>query len=291
MVKSWDDSFILNLLACQDYRAFMALFFQRSSDPKKRPKKLSFQRFSTLAGYASKSYPAEILSGRKNLKYESIEKFAKGLSLNQTLSEYFKNLVLIDLTNSGVTDFNIEDLKKRNDSIRIKIIAGIKDLRSSKKMNYSGLQKVLLQENFSQVFAALGSPQVGASLKEIKNRTGLEIERLVKILSNLEKEKVIRRIENRYFLESNSIDFEFLESDIYFKRNFVRSSTKALKCFDKQSRSASALYMTQTFSVHTEKLPALKNTLSSILREFSENAECPDGDQVAEICLSFTTVK
>jgi hypothetical protein len=274
------------LLATQDYRSFLRIFFRRHElDPSLS--KVSFSSFAVRAGYASKSYPAEILSGKKRLQVQSIDKFCNGMKLNRRLSEYFRNLVLMEVSNEKTSNSqSILNLKSRNKEIREKYLRAHSPLEN--QLRQSGQENILLQENFPEVYAALGSPERGASLLEISKRSGLKENEIEKILLSLDLAKVIKKIDGRFYLNSSTLDLKFLQSNEYFKKNFTRSTTKALKRMEKQVQDQQSLFMTQTFSVNSNKMKDLKLKLEETILSFADEAESAEGDSIAEICISFT---
>ena len=56
----------------------------------------SFRFFSKQAGFGSPNYLKLVMDGKRNLSAEAIGKFAKGLSLDNHESEYFRYMVEYD---------------------------------------------------------------------------------------------------------------------------------------------------------------------------------------------------
>ncbi|MBK9321807.1 MAG: hypothetical protein IPM97_02425 [Bdellovibrionaceae bacterium] len=267
----------------------MEVFFKTKNSSKNRSS-ISFQAFAKKAGYASKSYPAEVLSGKKRLKLQSVEKFSNGMRLNQELSDFFRTLVMIDLVNHGEIGLpTLEFLKKRNLKIAEKLLKRFQRIQSAD--SHKGLQKVLLKKNFPEVFASMGSAKSGANINDLCLRTGLSEFEIRNIVKDLQEAEIIVHVEDRYYLKNGNLDLKFLKSDEFFKKNFTRSSEKALKRLPLQMESKKSLYMTQTYSVQSHMLPELKVQLEEMILKFADESEFANGDVVAEICLSFTTSK
>ncbi len=278
--------FYSKLLKCEDYRTFLRSFFHEENSPYK----LSYQAFANRAGYSSKSYLSEILSGKKTLSFSSTEKFCKGLGLNKALSDFFKNLVLMDLKRRSYLEKEINELKKKNYEIELKILSSFNkiDVLNSK----TTLHTIMLQENFPGVYASLGTPQEGSTLEEIAARTCLSKSTVRNILTAMEEVKIVaKRDEDRFYALTNSLDFDFLNSNEYFKRNFIRSSERAIKRLSSQIEDQNSLFMTQTFSVDSKNLPKLKEALKEFIHNFSNESENSNGNKISEICISFTYFK
>jgi uncharacterized protein (TIGR02147 family) len=74
-----------------DYHAFCK---DRYATLKNQDKKFSFRSFSKDAGFASPNYLHLIMHGERNLSPDGADKFALGLRLNSSETEYFRFLVM-----------------------------------------------------------------------------------------------------------------------------------------------------------------------------------------------------
>lgn len=276
------------------------LFLQKSSSDflkyflTNNPKNgISQNQLSIRAGFSSKSFLSEILSGKKRLNLNSAEKFSKGMRLRKNLAQYFRNLVAIEMANNGLLNKSeINSLTLENEKIVSKATSKIY-IDASSQGEIESKKKIMLQENFPIVFAALGSSSEGATVEDVFKRTGIPISRIQKILLEMTEINFIKATDHRYFAPSNLVDFDFLNTDEYFKSNFERSSSRALKKLKSASpvSDRKCLYMTQTFSVDTQNLSALKEKLKNLILEFADSAEYASGDKVSEICISFITAE
>lgn len=280
-MKHWDESFVTLLINAKSSQEFLAPFFNSGASERVSPKPLSYQAFSQKAGYSTKSYVAEIIAGRKKLTQASIEKFCKGLNLSALWKDYLENLVILE----NVQD---ADLKKTTLDQQDKIIIKILSARTKLQDSRSSLEKVLLKSYFPEICAALGGPEEGSTIEQIEKRTQIPHLEIQKTLDILEEENILTKRKDNYILRTQSLDLEFLNSPEHFKFDFIRSLEKAKNRFNKQSPTKSALFMTQTFSVQSSKLPYFKSKLEKLILEFAEQAEDYDGDTVADINISFT---
>jgi len=254
-------------------------------------KKFSYSQFSKKAGYSSKSFISEILSGKKKLTLDSAEKFSKGMSLNKDLGLYFKNLVAIELIERGqLKTHNKNSLILENEKIRSKLSSKVQ-LKPTSDDLQEKIRKTLLKNHFPTVFAALGSQDLGASVAEITQRTHLTTMDIKGILLDMASIGVVYLKGDRYFAKNNLVDLDFLKSNQYFVENFLRCSSRAQHRLRKNTNNTSSLFMTQTFSVHSSRLPELKERLKAVIIEFADDAENSLGDCVSEICVSFTSSK
>lgn len=79
-----------NLLGFTDYRAYLAHFYQWQ---KQINPEFSYAQFAERAGFHSRSFLRLIISGKRNLSSEGIQKFIFGLSLNRREGQAFEAMV------------------------------------------------------------------------------------------------------------------------------------------------------------------------------------------------------
>jgi len=73
-----------------NYRLFLQDFYQAK---KANKKSFSFRSFAKKAGFNSPSFLKLVMDGKRNLSWESIEKFTQALILNKEEATYYKDLV------------------------------------------------------------------------------------------------------------------------------------------------------------------------------------------------------
>lgn len=91
---TWDKDFAEALLRAKTDREFLKIFFE-TGKAWKAPKQLTYQQFSSRAGFASKGFISEVLAGKKKITPTAFEKFALGLRLDDLWKRYLKALVSI----------------------------------------------------------------------------------------------------------------------------------------------------------------------------------------------------
>lgn len=79
-----------NIYKFWDYRAFLK---DRYGQLKETDPTFSFRSFSKDAGFGSPNYLKLVMDGKRNLSEGAIEKFARGVRLDNHESEYFKYMV------------------------------------------------------------------------------------------------------------------------------------------------------------------------------------------------------
>lgn len=79
-----------NIYNFSDYREFLK---DRYRQLKEADPVFSFRYFSKQAGFGSPNYLKLVMDGKRNLSFDAIAKFAKGLRLDNHESEYFRYMV------------------------------------------------------------------------------------------------------------------------------------------------------------------------------------------------------
>jgi len=74
----------------QDYRKFLGDYYELK---KTSTDFFSYQNFSHMAGFSSKSFIFNVINGRKNLSRASVVKMCEALKFTKTEAAYFENLV------------------------------------------------------------------------------------------------------------------------------------------------------------------------------------------------------
>lgn len=286
-MRDWNDEFKIKLLESPNYREFMRLFFINRSNSEK-PKRISFAEFARRCNFASKSYVNDIVLGRKKLTPNSFEKVAQGLKLNSTWTEYFKILVALQESDFQSPKKNSEYFRERHKKIKMQIQRSLSTCQISE--NESKYQRILLSPDFPEVYASLGELGEGAPWSVILKRSGLPQEHLKKVLEDFESIGLLKidTMTAHYVPSFVAIESYGLQATEIFRRDFFASLEKSRTRFHKQAKSTDSLFMTQTFSVKSQDLCGFKMQLAELIENFSAQAESPEGDCLAEVCLSFT---
>jgi uncharacterized protein (TIGR02147 family) len=91
-----------------DYRKFLADYYE---EKKKTSASFSFQNFSRMAGFTSKSFVFNVIHGRKNLSRSSSLSMAEAMCLKKNETAYFEALVSFNQAASfKERDFSFEKL-------------------------------------------------------------------------------------------------------------------------------------------------------------------------------------
>jgi uncharacterized protein (TIGR02147 family) len=284
-VNSWSPEFEKHLLSVKSYREFLEAFFKKNA-LWALPKALTYQKFSLRANLASKSFLNDVISGRKRLTPNSFHNVVLGLGLNKTWSDYLEALVGIEekafqnsVLNEPYFAKKIQVIKKR-----------LRQRKASQSQRMvSQLEEVFLEENFPEVYAALGTVEKGSSLKLIAKRAKIPEAKVRLILSKMLEVGLVVHQGETYRPIVEALNVEELKTSFVFQRDFFRSLEKVKKRFPAQVKSES-LFLTQTLSVNSGDFKKLRESLASLINDFVADAEAAEGDTIAEINLAFTSV-
>lgn len=269
--RSLQPEALARLLECSDYRGFISLLIIERS----KVTSFGYADIARNGGFATRSFPHDVVKGRKRLTLRSLPKMIKGLGLNTELGEYFKTLVEIE-----------------HDDCRIRILDEIKlrdNLQTLKiRLNQKGVRLPQSDLGFQistvpMVYAALGYPKEGANLSDISKRLELPEDQIILTLKHLINLNLIQKNGARYFALQNHVTIPGLKDSELFKKHFIYSAEEAIKKSRKNMKSDETLFLSSSFSVHTKDLPKMKEELREVLFRYIDNAEKSDGNKVVSL--------
>lgn len=251
----------------------------------KRKKKLSYSEIARKAGFSSRSYPREIFTGRRAITRDACLPLGKALELNAGERKYFSALVELDIAKREKNDTRIAIIEDRLEKYR---------LRGSQNREASLSEADLPRIHFwAEIYAALGEPEVGATIEEISQR----VRRFPAHLAEAKLRPVLEELVRNGIATLGKND-RYIAKDFYllFSKHkhhgialsFFKLATKEmLKRSSKEFSSPSALYRAISVSVDSKRLPELCRKLQETVDRFIEDAEAPRGDRIANLVLSL----
>lgn len=179
------------------------VFIKKALDLRRLETNLSQSAFSKKAGFSSRSFLSEYLSGKKKLSFDSFQKIKSALWLGREYKEYFSLLVQLEqpeLFNSvkiETSDLNrfAQKLEQKNEALT----------KIGKTSRFIGTPDVF------RVFASLGCEQLGSSYAEINERAKLSSVRLKLAIDIMMREGLIKLREGRFFPVTSQIDILHLK--------------------------------------------------------------------------------
>jgi hypothetical protein len=191
---------VLNqFMEASDYRSFLDLFIKEVG----QTRALGWADIARRGGFASRSFPREVVLGKKRLTLLSLPKFIKGLGLNADLADYLRILVEIEHPDCRT---KVMDEGKLH-LLRSNLCQRILNKRSANKAPVDSGYRIA---QLPLVYAALGTTETGATLNQIEVRTGLTEGQTVEILSHAVHVGIVEKRGARYFAQQNHLNIQNL---------------------------------------------------------------------------------
>ena len=259
------------------YREFLKGTFGAIAETS-RAGKFNYAAFARKAGFTSRGFAQEVLSGRKRLTTQSYPKFVKALALPVMLKPYFSLLVAKEepeLNGDGLTETQIEEnLKKLKERIKAEL----------KLANREGtVAQVMFRHNhLLSIYSVLAK---GATLEEISRRTSIHPATVERVLEHLVVQQVVEERSGRYHSVNPLLVFKGLPGDHPVRSTFLDTVEEMKKRATSQFEQH--LFLHAYFSVDRARLPELKKRLWDLMTEFVDQNGNDDGDGVAKMVLSL----
>ncbi len=280
MQKEIETLLIKDFLNSNSYRDFLSKFFKTK---KKLNPYYSYSTFIKKAGFISRSYLSDIISGKKHIPAKSFSKFLKGLELPTCLKEGFRFLVMLEENDLNYEHITKEEIKLYLNKIYIRL----------KRLNAQSIDKldasIYKLFTWPYIYAALGDEKNGANLKEISERAKIPTTKIRPILNELIKYKVVTYDSNidRYFAKDMHIIFNNFDKEYFVKKFFLKTLEKSKQSAEKFFSSNEKLFFNSVVSIKSEKLPIFKEKLKNLLYNYIETIENSNGDVVASLTVSL----
>jgi uncharacterized protein (TIGR02147 family) len=276
MQKSLDDQ----LLAANDYRSFLREAFAVF---KRENPKFSYALFSRKAGLLSKSYPRDVSLGRRRLTLASTASFSKALELSAESKAIFELLVAKEEKSVRPPGWDEHQVQARLEKLKIR------SERKKQKSVHTEQKTFPEFRHWFEVYAALGTKELGASLEQIVSRTRSKKSICESVLQSMTAfgACIHDPKTNRYKPLSLNPLFEGLGKNPLFQSWFLHcldlTKTEATNRFS----SDQALFLGSALSIQSHKLPLLKKKLQEVVFQFIEDSEVSEGDRVAHVVAAI----
>jgi len=271
------DPIIPLLVNVKNYREFITVKMKGHEGARQ----LTWAELSRRAGFSSRSYPSDVVSGHRRITATSLPGFIKGLGLKGDLKTLFTLLVSQeeDLEIVGVAQDNIA---RNLEKVRERLLSRFENRETS--------DRVYSQRYWLEVYAALGSPSEGATLSEVAGKTKLPREECLRVLEKMEAAGLVRLdYQNKHFIAvENHIAFDKLGESDFFRKHFINSLQELSRqatpeSFKKQDR----LFLTSVFSISQHRATEFKKELRELIVRFVDSSENAKGDSIAKVVVGF----
>ena len=269
------------LLQAKDYREFIQIWINS-----KKNSKINFSALTRKAGFSSRSFIKEVLEGKRNLTNKSFPKFVRAFDLKGREAKFFECLVALE---SPGVDFGYKNKEQiLAEMKRIKEIWNRK-LRSANEPQSANtnVRWAFKIRYMGDIYAALGDFETGASIDEIKSRTGLPENLCLEVIDYLIQNQAILKKNERYYAQTINLDIFDLGNDESFKILYQEALMQLQRKAKTSLKSDREFFFHSAFSVRQSKLPEFKLRLKELALEFIDEAQEDNGDKVAKLTLGL----
>jgi uncharacterized protein (TIGR02147 family) len=272
----------MQLLEANDSREFLKLALERIQT--KHPQ-FGYAALVKKAGLASRSFPRDVILGKKSLTSNSARKLAQALSLTAELKQLFLLLV------------NLDESKKNQQPVE-KIAIQIQKVKNRIRQKLE--PKTLLAKNifyekkgWVEVWASLPAQAqnpAGISLEMILKRSGVSAKTVEKILNELLERALIAKnpeTDGYFIQQSEHVIMDELGDNQFFKSWFLESIEMTKKNALAHFSSEHQLFLNSVLLVNAADMPRFKNDLRELIVRYVDQTENSNGDHLARISLSL----
>lgn len=270
------------LLRAGSYREFLSHLMRHPE----RGRPISYAELARRAGFSSRSFPADVISGHRRVTAASLPQFIRGLNLKGDLRNYFSLLVALEEPDVNPDRLSIGEIEKALLKLRSRLEARAVQPQSMTPSRVYG------SEHWIDVYASLGRPEIGSTVADVAARTKLSMKICEDALKGMATNGavVFKSDVGRYFTISPHLVFDRLGGETYFQKHYLATLAK-------MSRHASGAafkdptnwFFTSVFSIDKKRASEFKDRLRQLVLEFVESSEEPDGDSLAKLAIGFLT--
>jgi uncharacterized protein (TIGR02147 family) len=264
-----------------DYRSFLRLAIQSLKD---KNSKFGYSELSRLSGLKSRSFPRDVVMGKKKLSLATAEAMSDALNLNDDLKSLFLLLIELEEPTFRQKKNSIAKISQKIKKTRNRIRELSKDTSTESKRNF------YLKRDWVDVRASVSDIDSGSTLKQISERTGFLLSQCKQNLDELIEAGYVQYDSQKelYFADSQHMILHDLRDNEFFKSWYLDSARVALKKAEENFSEENLLFLNSVFLVRSDQLKQVKSELINVMLKFVDDAETSDGDKLARISLSFT---
>ncbi|HKY64032.1 MAG TPA: TIGR02147 family protein [bacterium] len=236
-----------------DYRHFLRDRYQAL----KANRRFSYRLFARRAGFRSSNIFKLVMEGRRNLTEKSSRMFAKGLRLNRSEGEYFRELVLFNQA-----DTHEEKNERYRQLLRMQCLQGLEPLERDRHEYYSAwyhpvVRELVVARDFdgtAKWIAARLDPAVGVA----------QVNQSIRLLQRL---GFIEKTAEGRWRQASPLVSSGAESDsavlLHYHRSVLEILLRQAGSRHPSERDISAL----TLGIHRSRVSELKRRVQEFRRE------------------------
>ena len=291
------------LLESRGYRDFLRdmVRYVQSVDPG-----FSYAQCAYLLGFSSRNAVRDIVDGRRRMTAACLRKLisvcdkskvpkqldanvkAPGENIRRCLQlsaeqiRLLEVLVYVDEPDLDPLGRSPALLRRDYDRLRRKL-----QQRLSPDLSQAKRDELYQSIHWSRVYAALGSEE-GASIQEIQQRTGLSVRVISPILQRLIDAALVASRGERFVAVSQNIHLSNLADNEHFKVHFHNALRHALGRSQRHFDDPESLFLALHFSASRGRMADLCQAIKSLVLDFANQNEQPEGDCVVRLTLALT---
>jgi hypothetical protein len=267
-----------SLLAATTFREFLRLALLRRYEEQG---KINFADFSRRAGFASRSYLTELLGYKKGLSRDGLMKLKSAMGLPRGYLRLFELLVYLEQPELATKSFAGRDLAEeiRQQRRRIREEA----VRETKVRDSSRLVR---KPAVFRVFAALGTPETGATMQEIERKTRLPGGVIDQSLALLRSEGAVEFADSRFYPRATQFDFLDLKNPQNLSELVSQVTQEIRREAPAIVERENDLVFYSALSIPTSRLAAFKAKMRETILENLDLFQNDEGEEVVQVFVS-----
>lgn len=274
-VTTYTAAQIETFLACRDFNASfreaLHLHYHKRG-------KINLADFSRRAGFASRSYLSELLTGKKGLSRDALVRIRSALKLPKPFLTMLEIHAFQEHSDWRPANWSAKTTADRLEQT-VSQLKALPFKAPSPKMDASYVRNAILY----RVYAGLGSLEAGASLAEIVGRTGLSPATVQSCLNKMTAFQIVSERSGRFFVQSSQLDLFGLDSRDGLSELVSEVCRDVRSDRDKIIDDAANTIFYTAFSTDEARLPALKKRLNAAIFEVLDEFQVDDGDCVRQM--------
>lgn len=236
--------------------------------------KISISEFSKSAGFSSRSFISEYLSGRKKLSRESFNKIKSALKLSKNYKQFFSALVQLDQP----------ELFKNKDRVVLDLSSLSETLLKQEKaiLKIRKPELIINKASLFKLYASLGKEDQGTTLSEIVKKTNMSFDEVQSGLNLLIENQMAHMMNQRYYPLSSKVDF------LHLKEKELASLTQQI-CSEIKNEASDLVVQDQSllfyssFSMNSYDRVRFKERLREVIYNVMDEFQVDDGDIVQQV--------
>ena len=145
------------LTSAEDYRSFLG----KALGPSAREGRVSYASFARKAGFASRSYPRDVISGRRRITTKTLHAFVRGFGLSGDAKAYFTWLVALNEPEVNTQGLDVAEIREKLTRLKSRLGKRAVDLPANRA------EALFRSAQWLEVYASLGTLEEGSDLARI----------------------------------------------------------------------------------------------------------------------------